>query len=205
MLDYWVRLYRQYNCPIEQVVIFLKESTSEAVYINQFALGRTFHSYRFVRLWEQDPTPLLTSPGLLPLAILAQTDSPAALLEQVAARVDMIEETNQQRNISACVEVLARLKFDENLVRQFLREELMRESPLYQEILQEGVQKGIQQGEVLLALRQLTRRLGQVPPQLQAQIQQLSSSQVEALGEALLDFSTTEDLVAWLQTQQTNS
>ncbi|WP_341526728.1 DUF4351 domain-containing protein [Nostoc sp. UHCC 0302] len=81
----------------------------------------------------------------------------------------------------------------------------MRESPLYQEILQEGVEKGIQQGEVLLALRQLTRRLGQVPPQLQAQIQQLSSSQVEALGEALLDFSTTQDLVAWLQTQQANS
>jgi predicted transposase YdaD len=27
MLDYWVRLYRQYSRPIEQVVIFLKETT----------------------------------------------------------------------------------------------------------------------------------------------------------------------------------
>ncbi len=63
----------------------------------------------------------------------------------------MIEEPNQQRNISACVEVLARLKFDENLIRQFLREELMRESPLYQEIIQEGVQQ-----------------VGTVPPQLRS-------------------------------------
>lgn len=110
----------------------------------------------------------------------------------------MIEEADRQRNISACVEVLARLKFEEDLVRQFLREELMRESPLYQEILQQG----IQQGEVSLALRQLTRRLGTVPSQLQAQIQQLSTSDVEALGEALLDFSTTQDLVAWLQAHQ---
>ncbi len=44
----------------------------------------------------------------------------------------------------------------------------MRESPLYQEILQEGVQQGIQQGEVTLTLRQLTRRLGTVPPQLRS-------------------------------------
>ena len=133
-------------------------------------------------------------------------DSPTALLEQVAARVDMIEEPNQQRNISVCVEVLARLKFDENLIRQFLREDLMRESPLYQEILQEGVQQGIQQGiqqgEVTLTLRLLTRRLGSVPPQLRSQIQQLSTTQVEALGEALLDFSSTQDLVDWLQTHQ---
>ncbi|MBD2513495.1 Rpn family recombination-promoting nuclease/putative transposase [Nostoc sp. FACHB-973] len=206
MLDYWVRLYRQYNCPIEQVVIFLKETTSEAVYIDRFAVGRTFHSYRVVRIWEQDPSLLLTNPGLLPLAVLAQTDSPTSLLEQVAARIDMIEEADRQRNISACVEVLARLKFEQNLVRQFLREDLMRESPLYQEILQEGVQQGIQQGiqqgEVSLALRLLTRRLGTVPSQLQAQIQQLSTSEVEALGEALLDFSTTQDLAAWLQADQ---
>ena len=82
----------------------------------------------------------------------------------------------------------------------------MRESPLYQEILQEGVQQGIQQGiqqgEVILTLRQLTRRLGSVPPQLRSQIQQLSTTQVENLGEALLDFSSTQDLVDWLQTHQ---
>jgi predicted transposase YdaD len=159
-----------------------------------------------LRIWEQDPARLLSSPGLLPLAVLARTDSQTALLEEIAARVDTIEEPDRQRNISACVEVLARLKFEEDLIRQFLREDLMRESPLYQEILQEGlqqgIQQGIQQGEVSLALRLLTRRLGTLPPQLRSQIQQLSTVQVEALGEALLDFSTTQDLVAWLQAYQ---
>jgi len=206
MLDYWVRLHRQYECSIEQVVIFLKETSSEAVFVERFAFERTFHSYRVLRIWEQDPTRLLSSPGLLPLAVLARTDSQTALLEQIAARVDTIEEPDRQRNISACVEVLARLKFEEDLIRQFLREDLMRESPLYQEILQEGlqqgIQQGIQQGEVSLALRLLTRRLGTLPPQLRSQIQQLSTVQVEALGEALLDFSTTQDLVAWLQAHQ---
>lgn len=56
MLDYWVRLYRQYECSIEQIVIFLRETNSEAVFVEQLAVGRTRHSYQVVRIWEQDST-----------------------------------------------------------------------------------------------------------------------------------------------------
>ncbi len=72
----------------------------------------------------------------------------------------------------------------------------MRESPLYQEI----IQTGMQQGEQRIVMRQLTRRIGEVSPQLQAQIQSLSTSQIEELSEALLDFSDSGDLIYWLQT-----
>lgn len=198
MLDYWVRLYRQYECPIEQVVIFLQETTNNAAYTNQLSVGDTQHRYRVVRLWEQDAAPLLTNPALLPLAALARTDSSVALLEQVAGMVDMIEEPEQQRNISACVEVLASLRFDKDLIRQFLREDLMRESPIYQEIILEGVQ----QGKRDTVMRQLTRRIGTVPPQLQELIQSLSIEQLDELSEVLLDFAGEADLTAWLQQEQ---
>ncbi len=197
MLDYWVRLYRQYERPIEQVVIFLKETASSAAYTEQLLVGNTQHRYRVVRLWEQDSATLLTNQALLPFATLAQTDSPAALLEQVAAQVDMIEEPEEQRNISACVEVLASLRFDRNFIQQFLREELMQESPIYQEIIQKGVQRGKQD----TVMRQLTRRIGNVSPQAQAQIQKLSIQQLDTLSEVLLDFSDTTDLTVWLQSQ----
>jgi len=75
--------------------------------------------------------------------VLARTESPATLLEEVAARVDTIQEPQQQRNISACAEILPGLKFDRALIRRFLREELMRESVVYQEILQAGLQQGL--------------------------------------------------------------
>jgi hypothetical protein len=42
-------------------------------------------------------------------------------------------------------------------------------------------------------------KIFQTSPDLQSQIRQLSASQLEDLAEALLDFSTKEDLVAWLQ------
>lgn len=198
MLDYWVRIYRQHGCPIEQVVIFLKPTNAEAAYIEQFAVGNTTHRYRVVRLWEQDPAPLLANPALLPLAVLARTGSPTALMQQVADLVDMIEEPGQQRNISACTQILANLKFEKNFVRQFLREEFMRESAIYQEILQTGRQAG----EATLVLRQLTRRFGTLALELRAQISQLSIAQLEELGEALLDFSSMQDLIGWLQTRQ---
>lgn len=69
-------------------------------------VGNTQHRYRVIRLWEQDSTPLLATPALLPFAALARIDSSAALLQQIAADgIDMIEELDEQRNISACVEV----------------------------------------------------------------------------------------------------
>ncbi len=206
MLDYWVRLYRQYgwqySYTIEQVVIFLKPTNSEAAYIEQFAVGHTVHRYRVIRLWEQDPAPLLANPGLLPLAVLARTDSPTSLLQEVATRVDMIEEVIQQRDISAYTEILAGLKFDLNLIRRFLRENLMRESVIYQEIEQEVRRKALQEGlqrETALVLRLLTRKLGQLTPVVLEHIQQLPLVQLEDLGEALLDFDSMQDLTDWLQ------
>jgi len=56
-----------------------------------------------------------------------------------------------------------------------------------------------QKAEVTLVLRLLKRCVGEIEPAFQAQIEQLSIDQLEALGEALLDFSRMEDLITWLQ------
>ena len=41
----------------------------------------------------------------------------------------------------------------------------------------------------------------EISPDLHLQVQELSLTQVEALGEALLDFSTLDDLEGWLRSQ----
>ena len=70
----------------------------------------------------------------------------------------------------------------------------MRESAIYQDILQRG--------EIAVIMRQLTRRIGLITPEIQAQIQTLSIPQLEDLAEALLDFSQPTDLTIWLQNHQ---
>ncbi|NEU84412.1 DUF4351 domain-containing protein [Nostoc sp. UIC 10630] len=199
MLDYYARLRRQYSFyPIEQVVIYLKETTANAVFIEQFTDTNTVHRFRAIRIWEQDPAPLLASVGLLPLAVLARTDSPESLLSQVAAQVDMIEEPSQQRNISACTQLLAGLKYNNNLITSLLREELMQESVVYQRIIRQGIEQGKREEALSVVMRLLPRRIGIVAPELRSQIEDLSLTQLEDLSEALLDFSTSSDLTRWL-------
>ena len=203
MLDYWVRLHRQYRCPVEQVVIYLKYTSSESAFVEQFVAANTWHRYRVIRMWEQDPQPLLADSALLPLAPLAQTDSPRGLLERVATQVANIESTDRQQNVSACVQMLAGLRFEKNLIRQLFREEIMRESVIYQDILQKGLQQGLQQGkqegELAVVLRQLTRRIGTVDTEVQERLRGLSIAQLEDLAEALLDFSDATDLTDLLR------
>ena len=199
MLDYYTRLKREYWCEIEQVLIFLQATSSEIVFNTQYVDKKTRHSYRVIRLWEEDPTPLLANLALLPLATLARTNSPADLLTQVAASVDMIEETDERQNISACVQVLAGLRFDKSLITQLFREEIMQESVIYQDILQKGEERGKKQEALQLIMRLLTRRFGAIELEMQEQISTLSITQLEELAEALLDFSSQSDLVNYLR------
>ena len=63
---------------------------------------------------------------------------------------------------------------------------------------EEGRQEGEAQGEAKLMLRQLNRRCGPLSETTTARIQALPLEQLEALAEALLDFSGPADLAAWL-------
>ena len=201
MLDYWLRLYRQYRCPIEQVIIFLKPTTSEAVFVNEFTATNTWHRYRVIRLWEQDPAPFLADNALLPLATLTRTETPRNLLEQVAVQVARIESTPQRQNLAASVEILAGLRFEQNLINQLFREDIMKESVIYQQILQEGVRQGQQLGEATLVIRLLERRFGTIEATTLDQIRSLPSEVLEQLAVALLDFAAITDVTTWLQSE----
>ncbi len=202
MLDYYIRLKRQYSCSIHQVVIFLQQTASEQAFVSEYTDENTRHRYRVIRLWEQDPALLLSVPGLLPFATLSQTNSPRTLLEQVANRIATIEEPDRQADLSACTQVLAGLRFEKKLIRQLFRKETMRESVIYQEIREDGLLEGRQQEALSFVTRLLTRRMGAIAPEMQEQIQSLSVEELENLGEALLDFSEGADLANWLNERQ---
>jgi predicted transposase/invertase (TIGR01784 family) len=207
MLQYYVRLQQKYpNCTIEQAVIFLKRSTSEVVRCDRYQSENTIHRYRVIRMWELEPVPFLANPALLPLAPLTQTETPERLLEQIAERVATIEESRLRGNLAACIEVIAGLRFDESLIARLFREELMRESVVYQRILREGREQGLRQGReqgrreerLEIVLRQLQRRLGSLDPEVRQQIQALPLERLDALTDALLDFEQPSDLDNWL-------
>ncbi|MEH2254699.1 Rpn family recombination-promoting nuclease/putative transposase [Nostoc sp.] len=196
MLDYWVRLYRLYRLPVTQVVVLLLPPTPETVIETAFSVETTRHEYRVICMWKENPELFLNDEALLPLAPLAATTQPQALLQQVVERVNQLQP-GQRPEISAYTQILAGLKYKKDLIRQLFREGMMRESVIYQEILAEGEQRGRQEGEQALILRQLTRRVGELPQQVLERIATLSLEQLENLGEALLDFQAIADLETW--------
>ena len=85
------------------------------------------------------------------------------------------------------------------------REEI-RHTRAVQDWLAEGRQEGLQEGEALgeargeakVTLRLLNRRCGLLSNATTAEIQVLPMDQLEALADALLDFTGPADLTAWL-------
>jgi predicted transposase/invertase (TIGR01784 family) len=227
MADYFLRIYRKYpHKQIYQVVIYLKKTASELARKDNFNHLQMQHRYNLIRLWEVPTVELLSAPGLLPLAVLSQNENPTQVLEEVAKRIETVTDSTEKSNLTASTAIIAGLVLDRMTIGRLLRNEIMKESVIYQEIeaiglakglqegkqqglqegkqqgLQEGKQQGLQQGkqqEVNLILKQLKRRIGEIPQELVTQISDLSLQQLESLGEALLDFQTQTDLIHWFE------
>ena len=148
MTDYRLRGYRRFpEKKMYQVVIYLNRTNSELVYQNTFTLSRTRHEFEVIRLWEQPAEIFLENPGLLAFAVLSSTPNPENLLNQVAAQINEISDNRTQSNVAASTAILAGLVLNKDLIKRILRSDIMRESPIYQEILQEGEQKGRAEGK----------------------------------------------------------
>ncbi|MGH2415294.1 MAG: DUF4351 domain-containing protein, partial [Microcystaceae cyanobacterium] len=61
-----------------------------------------------------------------------------------------------------------------------------------------GERIGYERGQQELVLRQLQKRVAEIPEEVKKQVQALLLEQLEALGEALLDFTAIDDLLNWL-------
>jgi predicted transposase/invertase (TIGR01784 family) len=211
MADYYLRLRRKFpEVTIQQVVIYLKRTGSDLVRQTRYTTPVMTHEFRVIRLWEEPVEGFLSTPGLLPYAVLSRTTDKEAVLTQVLGELEQISDRTEQSNLVAATSILAGLELNEQVIKRLMRSPVMRESTMYQSILREGQAEGLEQGlargleqgrtvgERTLVLKLLTRKLGNLSPTLQTKVNALSLESVEALGEAMFDFNRIEDLESWL-------
>ncbi|MGK7940601.1 MAG: Rpn family recombination-promoting nuclease/putative transposase [Crocosphaera sp.] len=147
MADYRLRVYRRYpNKTMTQVVIYLRKTASELVYQDTFSLEKTNHQFNVIRLWEQPTELFFSSNGLLPFAVLSQTEKKLDTLQNVANQLQKINNDRVQANLSASTAILSGLVLEEKEIQQILRSDIMKESTMYQAILREGKEEGMQEG-----------------------------------------------------------
>ena len=153
---------------------------------------------------DQSAPPLLRT-----LALLVQPEeqipaSSAAIRAEVAG-------TAQEQDLADVIAATLISRFNGRSINQLcamgsITVDEFTQSVAYREIfghgLQEGRQEGLQEGEAREAakvtLRLLNHRCGPLSEAITAQIRALSLEQLEALAEALLDFSGPADLATWL-------
>ncbi len=141
--------------------------------------------------------------GLVQL-ILASPKKAVAQVQLLLCRTDAQGQTNPKTTaIIKLIETIVVYKFPalsrEEIERMFGLSEL-KKTKVYQEALQEGKQEGLDH-ERLLILRMLERQVGKVSQKARSQVLALSFTELDSLGEALLDFSTLSDLNDWLRSQ----
>lgn len=147
MLNYWSRLYRKYpNKTIRQIVIYLCETKSSLVQQTQFQEQNTSHSFQVVRLWEQPTLPFQKTLGLLPLAILTNTNNPTATLRNVAQTISSIEDRNLKSSLSIHTYILAGLRLRGNIIKEILRSDIMEESSTYRFLRRQAMEEGLAEG-----------------------------------------------------------
>jgi predicted transposase/invertase (TIGR01784 family) len=176
---------------------------------NRHVYRANLNSDQVHRVYLEDFSGMSTESLGLGLMQLILADSNDAVTQARSLLSKTQAQDQQDSKIAAIIELIETIvvyKFPQlsrDEIRRMFGLSELRETRVYQEALQEGRQEGEQtgllKGEQLIVLRQLTRRIGDVDPELRSQIQALSLPQLEALGEALLDFSAPADLVNWLE------
>jgi predicted transposase/invertase (TIGR01784 family) len=152
---------------------------------------------------------LSISLGMMVLTTLSQEAAPAAarsLLERVS------QSSNDAQGNRGIIDLITTIMVYRFTQLSRVEVEVMlglslQETRVYQEAKAEGEQIGEQRGRQegrqeagqTLVLRQLTRRLGELPKASKARIEGLAIEDLENLAEALLDFTTLADLMAWLE------
>lgn len=220
MFRYFARLYEKHGLPVYPVVIFShnalqrqEPSFHRVEFPNKVILEFHYEAIQLNRLNWRDfvhqPNPvasaLMAKMNVLPrdrpkvklecLRLLATLQLDPARMQLISGFVDTYLRLSSEEEEQFRAE-LDRIELDEQenvmqIVTSWLEEGL-------QQGKQEGLQQGKQEGELVVIMRQLTRRVGPVELELQKRIRELSISQLEDLGEALLDFSNSADLVVWL-------
>ena len=116
-------------------MIYLRPTSSDLVKENSFRLSKTYHEFEVIRLWETPTEPFLQHPGLLPFAVLSQTEEPRIVLNRVAQIIEEIADRSIKSNLTAASAILANLVIEEEIIRGILRSDIMQESAIYQKFI----------------------------------------------------------------------
>jgi predicted transposase/invertase (TIGR01784 family) len=180
----------------QAVVIYPTRSMEQS---NTGTVGELLASGRILRVYLDELGEIEELPIGVGLMVLTTLEGDEAKIQARTA----IERSGGDRAIIEMISTIVVYKFNE-----LSREEVdvmlgieLQQTRVYQQAKAEGESigeaRGEARGETRMLMRLINRRFGAVDARITARLQQLNVSQLEELGEALLDFTSLADLEAW--------
>jgi predicted transposase/invertase (TIGR01784 family) len=227
MFTYFARLHQKFALPVYPIVIFSYDRPQkEAIlqYKIEFPDLKVLEfNYQVVQLnrlnWRDfinQPNPvaaaLMAKMKIAPrdrakvkaqcLRLLVTLRLDAARMQLISGFVDTYLNLNSSEEIEFQQEISTFIQPEQEGVMQITTSWMRRglEQGLEQG-LERGLERGLEQGlarERNLIIRLIKRKLGAIDVDIESRIMPLNIDDLERVGEALLDFSTVEDLTNWL-------
>ncbi len=215
MYRYFSRLHEKYDLPIYPVVVFSydkPQKPAENSYQLEFPDFKVLEfNYRILQLNQLNWRDFLNQRNPVASALMtkmqiATEDRPKVKAECLRLLITLKLDPAKMQLISGFIDVYLNLdESEEQVFRTELGTINSKDREQVMEIVTSWMKTGIKQGrqeglqrETKLIRRQLKRKIGQLTPELEAQVTGLEIEELENLGEALLDFERLEDLTAWL-------
>jgi predicted transposase/invertase (TIGR01784 family) len=217
MFFYFSRLYQKYLQPIYPIVVFSfdepfrEEPNQHSVEFDDFKVME--FNFKAVQLNRLNWRDFINQSNPVAAALMAKMridegDRPRVKVECLRVLATLRLDPARTKLISGFVDTYLRLNVQEEQVFQESvgtlegteREGIMQ---IVTSWMEQGIAEGRTEGRTeearSLILRQLARRVGTLPANVEAQVQALDLPKLEALGEALLDFAALDDLMGWLR------
>jgi hypothetical protein len=222
MFRYFARLHEKFDVPIYPIVIFSYDKPKKQAIKNYLVDFPDFEvlrfNYRTIQLNRLNWRDFLNQPNPVASALMAKMQIEPEERPQVKAQclrllVTLKLDPSRMQLISGFVDTYLNLTQEEEEVfareiSTFRVEEQEDVMQITTSWMQQGLEQGLEQGaerEKDLIVRLLKRKIGPIDANLEAEIKALDLELMEALGEALLDFLTVENLRDWLNNQAKNS
>ena len=212
MFRYFARLTEKYDLPVYPVVIFSYDAPQrqEPKYYQVAFPGKTVlrFEYEVIQLnrlpWRRfihQANPVASA--LMAKMKMAPKDRPKVKTECMRLLSSLKLDPAKTKLIAVFIEEYLNLTAQE--MKQYERE-ITKLAPAERQATMElmtswersGIEKGLHEGKEDLVVRMICRRFGLVTTTITERLDQLSSDQLNELGESLFDFNSTSDLEQWL-------
>lgn len=205
MAEYALRAYRLYGAFPDQFVLYVGEPEMRMP-MELIGPNFKFH-YRIADIRMLDEDFLLNSPfdSDNVLAILARHRNRRETIRQILAKIATLEGAKRDDAFKKLM-ILAGLRHLGDAIRTEVEYMPILDDIMDHDLLgpairqgmqkgrQEGIQEGIQQGELATLRRQLTKRFGPLPVQINERLNTLSTTELEDLSLRLLDAQSLTEL-----------